>query len=185
MPLGIIDDHKLEHVPGTAPLAELGRIDAEVDAAGVDRGLLKHDSTGKFVLIQPSDSPNDPYNWPRWKKEMFTVVIAYGCGCVGAVGPLLTPAFVPLATEFGVPLGRFALGANGACIACIALGSLLCNTLAVKVGKRPVYLITTIGLAVTCFWAGEVKGFGSLTAARAVQGFSLVSTPRKYTRYLS
>ena len=84
MPLGIIDDTKLEHVPGTAPLNELGRTDIEVAASGVDRGLLKHDATGQIVLVpQPSDSPNDPYNWPRWKKEMFTVVIAFGCGCVG------------------------------------------------------------------------------------------------------
>jgi hypothetical protein len=82
MPLGILDDNKLEHVPGTAPLSELHRIDLEV--AGVDRGFLKHDASGKIVLVpQPSDSPNDPYNWPRWKKEMFTLVIAYGCGCVG------------------------------------------------------------------------------------------------------
>jgi hypothetical protein len=84
MPLGIIDDNKLEHVPGTAPLNELGRTDLEIAASGIDRGLLKHDVTGEIVLVpQPSDSPNDPYNWPRWKKEMFTVVIAYGCGCVG------------------------------------------------------------------------------------------------------
>lgn len=84
MPFGILDDNKLEHVPGTAPLSELNAIDAEI--AGVDRGLLKHDPTGQIVLVpQPSDSPNDPYNWPRWKKEMFTVVIAYGCGCVGGV----------------------------------------------------------------------------------------------------
>ena len=27
-----------------------------------------------------------------------------------AVGPLLTPAFVPLATEFNVPLQQFTLG---------------------------------------------------------------------------
>jgi len=27
-----------------------------------------------------------------------------------AVGPLLTPAFVPLAEQFGVPLQRFTLG---------------------------------------------------------------------------
>jgi hypothetical protein len=84
MPLGIIDDTKLEHVPGTAPLNELGRTGHEVAASGIDRGLLKHDATGQIVLVpQPSDSPNDPYNWPRWKKEMFTVVIAFGCGCVG------------------------------------------------------------------------------------------------------
>jgi len=125
MPLGILEDHKLEHVPGTAPLNDLGREDFEIDRA-IDRNLLKHDPTGQIVLVpQPSDSPNDPYNWARWKKELFTVVIAYGCGCVGgrqkmlfacnkltiaAVGPLLTPAFVPLAEEFGVPLQRFTLG---------------------------------------------------------------------------
>jgi hypothetical protein len=70
MPLGILQDYKLEHVPGTAPLSELGRIDVEI-STDVDRGLLKHDATGQIVLVpQPSDSPNDPYNWPRWKKEM-------------------------------------------------------------------------------------------------------------------
>jgi len=173
MPLGIQDDTKLEHVPGTAPLSEIGRVDLEV-ATGVDRSLLKHDATGTIVLVpQPSDSPNDPYNWPRWKKEMFTLVIAYGCGCVGAVGPLLTPAFVPLATEFGVPLQRFTLGCNGSCIVAIAVGSLLCNTLAVKLGKRPVYLATTLGLAVSCFWAAEANSFGSLAGARAIQGFCM------------
>jgi len=83
MPLGILDDNKLEHVPGTAPLSELSRVDLE-DATAIHSRHLKHDATGKIVLVpQPSDSPNDPYNWPRWKKEMFTVVIAYGCGCVG------------------------------------------------------------------------------------------------------
>ncbi|KAL6704172.1 hypothetical protein ACN47E_008732 [Coniothyrium glycines] len=173
MPLGILDDNKLEHVPGTAPLSELGGINVEVED-GIDRGLLKHDASGHIVLVpQPSDSPNDPYNWPRWKKEMFTVVIAYGCGCVGAVGPLLTPAFVPLATEFGVPLQRFTLGCNGSLIVAIAAGSLLCNTLAVKIGKRPVYILTTLGLAITCFWAAEVKSFGSLAGARTIQGFCM------------
>lgn len=188
MPLGILEDHKLEHVPGTAPLHELGRQQLEV-VQGIDPALLKHDSSGQIVLVpQPSDSPNDPYNWPRWKKEMFTLAFAYGCGCVGgkfkpdpcrnllteqAVGPLLTPAFVPLAEEFGVPLQRFTLGCNGSCIVSIAAGSLFCNTLAVKIGKRPIYLATSIGLLVSCFWAAEVKSFGSLAAARTLQGFCM------------
>ncbi|RMZ74561.1 cycloheximide resistance [Pyrenophora seminiperda CCB06] len=173
MPLGILPDYKLEHVPGTAPLSELGRIDLEV-STDIDRGLLKHDATGGIVLVpQPSDSPNDPYNWPRWQKEAFTVVIAYGCGCVGAVGPLLTSAFVPLAKQFNVPLQRFTLGCNGSCIVAIAAGSLLCNTLAVKVGKRPIYLVTTLGLAISCFWAAESKSFASLAAARAIQGLCM------------
>lgn len=83
MPLGILEDRYLEHVPGTAPLNELGRLDSEL-FAGVAARALKHDASGKIVLVpQPSDSPNDPYNWPRWKKEAFTAAFAYGCGCVG------------------------------------------------------------------------------------------------------
>lgn len=88
MPLGILEDHKLEHVPGTAPLNELGRDDLEI--SGIDSNLLKHDPSGEIVLVpQPSDSPNDPYNWPRWKKEAFTLTFAYGCGCVGGKIPSL------------------------------------------------------------------------------------------------
>ncbi|KAK4184371.1 major facilitator superfamily domain-containing protein [Podospora australis] len=174
MPLGILEDDKLEHVPGTAPLNEVGREDLEVVAGGVDSRALKHDKTGKIVLVpQPSDSPNDPYNWPRWKKEMFTLAMAYGCGAVGAVGPLPTPAIVPLAEQFDIPLQSFTLGCQGSCIAAIAVGSLLCNTLAVKVGKRPIYIITSIGLMVSCFWAAEAKSFASLAAARAVMGFCM------------
>lgn len=82
MGLGILSDTKLEHVPGTAPLSELGH---EVyNTSGVDSSILKHDPTGAIILVpQPSDSPNDPYNWPRAKKERFTIAFAFGCGAVG------------------------------------------------------------------------------------------------------
>lgn len=81
MGLGIIEDNKLERVPGTSPLNDSGS-DAEVRA--LDKTSLKHDETGEIVLVpQPSDSPNDPYNWPKWKKELFMLTILYGCGCVG------------------------------------------------------------------------------------------------------
>ena len=57
MPLGILEDHKLEHVPGTAPLNQLGREDQNI--SGIDASLLKHDASGEIVLVpQPSDSPN-------------------------------------------------------------------------------------------------------------------------------
>jgi hypothetical protein len=82
MPLGILKDDKLEHVPGTAPLSDQSKNDTEY--AGVDSSLLKHDSTGKIVLVpQPSDSFNDPYNWSKMKKYLFVATFIYGCGCVG------------------------------------------------------------------------------------------------------
>ena len=89
------------------------------------------------------------------------------------MGPLLGAAFVPLAEEWGVSLTNFVTGAQGGVIAAIAVGSLIFNALAVKYGKRPVYLITSLGLAVTCFWAAEAKSFKSFVAARVVQGLCM------------
>ncbi|CBF78080.1 hypothetical protein AN8760.2 [Aspergillus nidulans FGSC A4] len=171
MPLGILEDAKLESVPGTAPLNELGNNNAY---AGIDPALLKHDESGEIVLVpQPSDSPNDPYNWPRWKKELFTITFGWGCGCTGAVGPLLGAAFVPLAEQFGVSLNTFVSGVQGGTIAAIAVGSLVFNCIAVKYGKRPVYLITTIGMMVACFWGAAAKSFASLVASRVLIGLCM------------
>lgn len=83
MPLGILDDDRFEHIPGTAPLNGLQN---SASYPGINANLLKHDPTGKIVLVpQPSDSPNDPYNWPRRKKELFTITYGWGCGCVGGM----------------------------------------------------------------------------------------------------
>ncbi|KAJ5946104.1 major facilitator superfamily domain-containing protein [Penicillium verhagenii] len=171
MPFGILEDTKLEHVPGTAPLHGLSEIDTY---SGIDPALLKYDRTGKIVLVpQPSDSPNDPYNWSQTKKLLFTVAYGWGCGCVGAVGPLLGGAFVPIAAEFDVPLETFVSAVQGGAIAAIAVGSLLFNSLAVKYGKRPVYLGTTLGLMVSCFWAAGAKSFESFVASRVFCGLCM------------
>jgi MFS family permease len=85
------------------------------------------------------------------------------------VGPLLGSAFVPLAAELNVPLNKLISGFQGGLICAIAVGSIVCNGLAVKYGKRPIYLITSVGLFVTCFWAATANSFTSLVAARVVQ----------------
>jgi hypothetical protein len=63
MGLGILSDHALEHVPGTAQVFE-GEQRREVERkAGSRKGHsgLKYDKTGKILLVpQPSDDPNDP-----------------------------------------------------------------------------------------------------------------------------
>lgn len=48
------------------------------------------------------------------------------------------------------------------------------SALAVKYGKRPVYLLCTVIMIVTSFWAAASKSFASLVAARTVMGFGMV-----------
>lgn len=60
MGLGILEDNKLEHVPGTALVLEDERRREEEHAVARDASL-KYDKTGKILLVpQPSDDPNDP-----------------------------------------------------------------------------------------------------------------------------
>lgn len=63
MGLGILSDHALGQVPGTAQVFE-GEQRREVESkAGsmIGRSGLKYDKTGKILLVpQPSDDPNDP-----------------------------------------------------------------------------------------------------------------------------
>ena len=86
MGLGVLEDRKLEHVPGTAPL---------IDVIGVEQGysrrldttLLRH-AKGRdsdvLLVPQPSRSPNDPLNWPLWKKDLMLFIICIDTAVVGA-----------------------------------------------------------------------------------------------------
>ena len=62
---GIIEDTKLDQVPGTVLLDQLTAHSEDVT------GRLKH-GTGRnahIVLVpQPSEDPNDPLNWSTYKK---------------------------------------------------------------------------------------------------------------------
>jgi hypothetical protein len=75
MGLGILDDHKLPHVPGTVIL------DEEAGHTENQTQNLKH-GEGKDAHIilapQPSEDPNDPLNWPRFRKDVALFVLGLG-----------------------------------------------------------------------------------------------------------
>lgn len=74
MGLGILEDTHLEHVPGTTLFtddpnaAALSVYSQDFDLTKLKHGLGKN---AHIILVpQPSDDPNDPLNWPQWKKHM-------------------------------------------------------------------------------------------------------------------
>lgn len=73
MGLGILEDTHLVNVPGTCLFNDDPNAIALSAYEGVDLAALKHASgrDSHIVLVpQPTDDPNDPLNWPRWKKHM-------------------------------------------------------------------------------------------------------------------
>lgn len=72
---GIVEDIKLDQVPGTVLLDQLTAQSEDVT------GRLKH-GTGRnahIVLVpQPSEDPNDPLNWSRTKKAAAMYITLFG-----------------------------------------------------------------------------------------------------------
>lgn len=66
MGLGILEDTKLKHVPGTAHVLQ-GDERREIEQTAARHLGLKYDKTGTILLVpQPSDDPNDPLVCRLW-----------------------------------------------------------------------------------------------------------------------
>src|SRR5271170_6857533 len=75
MGLGILDDNKLPHVPGTVLLDEIAGHSEDITTN------LKHGTGSDSHIIlapQPSADPNDPLNWPRFRKDLALAILCFG-----------------------------------------------------------------------------------------------------------
>ncbi|KLO13097.1 MFS general substrate transporter [Schizopora paradoxa] len=148
MGLGILDDHHLEHVPGTSLFNDDPNAAALSAYEGFDLGKLKH-AKGKnahIVLVpQPSDDPNDPLNWPKWKKHMIMLTQSvYGTTICGALGPLVSADLVNIAIELDRSVQALARALGSALVLALALATVVWSVMSVKIGKRPVFLMSTL-----------------------------------------
>ncbi|KAF2148903.1 serine/threonine kinase 16 [Myriangium duriaei CBS 260.36] len=170
MGLGILEDKKLPHVPGTVILDDDAAYTEDTATAA-----LKH-GTGRNAHIvlnpQPSEDPNDPLNWPKWKKEMVIAVLCFG-GMLNTAtnGPFLNASYFSIAKQIDYSLTTVVLVSGYNLLIAGATGPFIC-AFSRKYGKRPVFLASTlfdiIGTAL-----GEAKiSYNYLLAARIIQGMS-------------
>ncbi|KAF1998816.1 serine/threonine kinase 16 [Amniculicola lignicola CBS 123094] len=169
MGLGVLDDRHLEHVPGTALLADLvSPTSHRHQYHGRDTSLLKH-GTGNnadIVLVpQPSESPRDPLNWPQWKKELLLLIISLDTAVVGAWGPMISPGYVEMTEQFNMSYNALN-GGLGWAIFAIGISCFVSNGLAVKYGRRPVMIAGNLMLFISSVWAYFANSYESLLASR-------------------
>ncbi|KAK3348805.1 major facilitator superfamily domain-containing protein [Lasiosphaeria hispida] len=173
MPFGILDCKKMEVVPGTAFMTDQDDLPPEL--SDIPRERLKH-GTGRFkdvILVpQPSDSPNDPLNWPQWKKELILFIVGLSAAVVGAYGPMISPGFLRIAADFNIT-DKVLAQSTAWLILCIGLGLFLTNPLAKIIGRRPVYLVAIVIMFVTSVWGAAVTEYNSWLASRVVAGIGM------------
>ncbi|KAI0010468.1 MFS general substrate transporter [Xylariaceae sp. FL0662B] len=172
MGLGVLEDNHLPHVPGTALLTDVIEADNEHHHhhGRLNTSALRH-GKGKdsdIVLVpQPSKSPNDPLNWPLWKKDLMLFFICIDTAVVGAWGPMITPGFVEMAAQFGVSYNTLN-GDLGYGILVIGLSCFFTNSMAVVWGRRPVFLLGNLLLFISSLGAYYAHSFDHLLAFRLV-----------------
>ncbi|OAA60828.1 Major facilitator superfamily domain, general substrate transporter [Cordyceps fumosorosea ARSEF 2679] len=125
------------------------------------------------LMPQPSDDPDDPLNWPRWRKDLNLAALLSVVALAGALKTVFlttaavaaeryrTSSYLAVAALTGVPLMLSALTGTAACVAARVWG------------RRPVYMLATGALFVGSVWnATAVDSYGSCMGARVVQGLA-------------
>ncbi|AEO55516.1 hypothetical protein MYCTH_2299442 [Thermothelomyces thermophilus ATCC 42464] len=174
MGLGVLEDRVMDHVPGTTRYFD----DPErpqYAADGVEG--LKCDTSGPVPVIlvpQPSDDPNDPLNWPLWKRDLITFILSMVAIFATCLGPILAANTVTLGLYYTTSFAKIAeltgwylLGVGIAAFFFVPSGRIW--------GKRHLFVGGTLLLVVTAAWGGASQGEGnyrSMVAARVFQGIA-------------
>ncbi|KAL2867529.1 major facilitator superfamily domain-containing protein [Aspergillus lucknowensis] len=167
MAFGILEPQDGEWAPATVTLSDQPSVETprlSGKSHTQDRGII--------LVPQPSDSPNDPLNWPQWRKDLILFIISLQSAVVGAYGPMLGPGFVEIAGDLNVSVNEVSQATSYLVLAC-GLGLFISNPLAKCYGKRPVYLAAGVVLFAASVWGAATKSYGSFLGSRLVGGLGM------------
>ncbi|PSS12906.1 hypothetical protein M430DRAFT_143353 [Amorphotheca resinae ATCC 22711] len=152
----------IESVPGTDYLVDVNH-KVEVQHAGTEG------SSDIILIPQPTECDGDPLRWPRWKKyyQLFLVALyacafSYGENTLGA-------AWTTVSEDTGVSLTNMN---GGSALNYLLLGfvNIFWIPAAMKIGRRPVFLLTTILCLCAGVWTGKFHGTGQWFGAQVLNG---------------
>ncbi|KAK5134286.1 hypothetical protein LTR08_006715 [Meristemomyces frigidus] len=171
MGLGVLNDTKLLHVPGTATLDDFYRTPA--DGTTRDRNIKRSSDGGVILVPQPSDDPNNPLNWPLWRRDLVTCILCLLSVLASILSPLLAADTLTLTLYFERSFTDIAL-LTGYHLLGVGLAGFIFVASAWVWGKRHLYLLGTVIIIISSAWGGASgHNYNSLLAARFFQGVGL------------
>lgn len=135
--------------------------------------VKKKTTDGKIILEpQPEDAPNDPLNWPKWRRDAALLSIGLYCMVGGGQTSILAAGFTDIAQDYQVPVHQVSLTV-GLYMMGLGLGSVVASPTAILYGKRPVYITSAVLFILTSVWCALSPSFPSLIVARILQGVAV------------
>ncbi|KAK7928247.1 MFS-type transporter [Apiospora marii] len=139
----------------------------------VSKRSIKY-GTGRFARVelipQPSDDPEDPLNWPMWRKNLNYLALVYMTALIGVLKTIFVSVNGPISIRNGVSYTA-AVALTGVPLMVSALAGASGLVVAKLYGKRPVYLAATTLLWIGVVWGSQVvDSYGQNMASRVFQG---------------
>lgn len=169
MGLGVLEDRVMANVPGTTRYYDDPLRPQMAQADGTD---LKCDTNGpeKIILVpQPTDDPNDPLNWPLWKRDLIIFILSTISIFTTALGPILAANTLTLSLYFERTFTAMAL-LTGYFLLGVGIAGILAVPSSRIWGKRHLFILGTIIVIVSSYWGGKSRTYKSLLWARIFQG---------------
>ncbi|OQD77089.1 hypothetical protein PENDEC_c003G04315 [Penicillium decumbens] len=145
----------------------------ESDIPGtVDLSAVEGDDTayGQALYPVPAEDPNDPLQWPIWKKNTILLIVAFYSflGNSSLTGPSV---YIGLySKEFEISPAE-ASGLISYPNLAFGFGSLLLVPLYLKIGRRPVTLLSMMTFVAGLIGASRARSYTGLMIARIFHGF--------------
>ncbi|KAK4169922.1 major facilitator superfamily domain-containing protein [Cladorrhinum sp. PSN259] len=129
---------------------------------------------GKFgnieLVPQPSDDPDDPLNWPTWRKELNFYSLMLFVAMTGVLKTILMTVNAQLAESYEVSYTAVA-ALTGVPLILSSVTGLLCLVASRICGKRPLYLVSGLLVFIGTVWNTNVAtSYAQHMAARVFQG---------------
>ncbi|KAJ5965334.1 MFS transporter [Penicillium waksmanii] len=138
----------------------------------VDLSAVEGDDTayGQALYPVPAEDPNDPLQWPGWKKNIILIIVSVYSflGNSSLTGPSVYISIY--SEEFGISPAE-ASGLISYPNLAFGFGSLLLVPLYLKIGRRPVTLLSMIAFLAGLIGASRASSYSGLMIARIFHGF--------------
>ncbi|KZZ92297.1 Major facilitator superfamily domain, general substrate transporter [Ascosphaera apis ARSEF 7405] len=155
-------------VPGTVHLVEAG------DSGAAHEHASSPHRKDIILVPKPSNDPEDPLNWSQSRKYRCMVMVYVFVLGIGIGPTMVNSLLADITKDTGIPTGDL-VQATGAFFLLLGWGALFWQPIALSVGRRSVYLISTLLTIPLLVWMGYSKGTSEWYGHRVLMG--LVDAP--------